>query len=67
MTKCNNCKREFPDHLFAPTITSEGSYTVCPICSLKLRNNALGIAKDTPFKGEIANEMYEEALEFLSL
>ncbi len=69
MTKCNVCKMNFPDHLISPLVRSESlGGTIpqcCPICSLGLMNSALGFPPDTPFRGEQAQWMYEEAKKFL--
>ncbi len=65
MTKCQRCKNEFPDHLYHDLVTSEGRFTYCPICALELRNEMSGLPEGTPFQGEIANRMWEEAKEFL--
>ena len=66
MTKCSRCKLKYSDSLFIPmhsTKKSLDNLVVCPICALELRNAEMGLPKDTPFSGEQANIMYEDALE----
>jgi hypothetical protein len=55
MTKCTKCKLSYPDHLVV---------VICPLCALLLRNETHGLPLNTPFTGEMANVMYEEAVEY---
>ena len=60
--KCNECKREFQDHLLAPLIVGDRQVNpCCPLCALRLRNKIHGLPADTPFQGEQAHAMWEEA------
>jgi len=61
MTKCKRCGYKFSDHLFSPLVTTEGTFDVCPICALGIRNAMMGI--DMPFTGEMASQLYDDALE----
>jgi C4-type Zn-finger protein len=63
--RCPVCKRKFSIHLLSPLVTNEGRQLMCPICALKIINTIHGLPLDTPFRGEMAQEMYEEALEEL--
>ncbi len=64
MKDCTECKREFPDYLIHPMITTEGRFIVCPICALDMRNKIHGL-NDTEFQGPIANLMLAETREYL--
>lgn len=61
--KCPKCKRKFSEHLIQPMFVNGGYLDLCPLCALELRNTIHGLPLDTPFQGEIAQELYEEALE----
>jgi hypothetical protein len=65
MKTCPNCHNTFPSRLFAPMMTSAGAVTLCPICALEVRNELHGLPEDTPFQGEVARAMYEEALTYV--
>lgn len=67
MRTCKNCKRKFPDYLITQMFTSDGVFTMCPICALKKRNAMHGLPEDTPFHGEMANWMWEEAQKYLEV
>lgn len=56
LEQCNQCDELFPYWLL--------SGWVCPICALKFRNETHKFPEGTPFKGEIAQAMYEEAVEW---
>lgn len=56
MIRCKQCKKKYPDHLFANPL--------CPICNLKNRNATHGLPEGTPFQGEIASSLYDEAVAF---
>jgi len=44
----------------------DGGYmSVCGVCALEIRNEAFGLPEGTPFGGEMAQEIYEETLEYL--
>jgi hypothetical protein len=49
----------------APFVTSYGTVVCCPICALKQRNEMHGLPKSTPFHGETARDMYDEAIQYL--
>lgn len=61
METCNQCKNEFPAWLVNPLVASEGNSYCCPICALAIRNKMHGLPEDTPFHGETAQIMYEQA------
>lgn len=65
MDNCTSCKRKFPEGLVQPMYSSsggKGNYRdLCPICALIIRNESAGLPIDTPFSGEIANELFERA------
>ena len=63
--RCGSCKRKFPDHLIQPMVTSEGTFVQCPLCALEHRNLLHGMPMDTPFHGEMAAAMWEEAKAFI--
>lgn len=70
VSKCPECKKDFPEHLIhlihianCPHI-EDGHYPMCPLCALKVRNNAHGFPEDLPFEGTIANEYWKEATEY---
>jgi hypothetical protein len=65
MKTCPNCNNTFPSRLLAPMTTSAGTFVLCPICTLKVRNALHGLPEETPFQGEIAQQMYEEALAYV--
>jgi hypothetical protein len=65
MKNCPSCHNTFPSRLFAPMVTSAGTVVLCPICTLKVRNELHGLPEDTPFEGEIAQQIYEEALTYV--
>ena len=54
---CEQCTRLFPIELFAGPI--------CPLCALENRNRTHGLPLDTPFHGDTANYMWEQATDFL--
>ena len=68
--QCPECKKDFSEHLIQPMYISGHSdikdryYLMCPLCALKVRNNLAGIPEDTPFKGTMANEYWEEATKY---
>lgn len=64
--KCELCLIEFPDHLISAFVNSEKTIDhCCPICALKARNKLVGLPEDTPFQGEQALWMWQEAVEYL--
>lgn len=69
MTKCLECEKLFPDHLIQDMAIGDQtglSYVpLDPVCALKIRNQTAGLPLDTPFQGEMANALWEEAVEYL--
>ena len=63
---CTECDKLFPAHLIQIFFTLDGERWVCPICALKLRNRMHGLPPDTPFHGERALALYNEALDYLA-
>jgi len=63
MEKCHECGEKFPSEILSQ-MRIGGGYTdlICGVCALKIRNKAHGLPMDTPFQGETAQWMYEEAL-----
>ena len=66
MKRCAECKRKFPGQLINIMFTSDGNFWTCPLCALEIRNKMHGLPLDTPFHGEIANDMWHEAKEFIN-
>lgn len=69
MTKCLECEQLFPDHLIQDMAIGDKTglhyVPLDPVCALKIRNQTAGLPLDTPFQGEMAQALYEEAVEFL--
>lgn len=65
MIRCQKCRKNYPDHLVQPFISSDRPHRrLCAICALETRNEELGLPLGTPFQGEMAAELYEEAVEY---
>lgn len=62
---CTMCDREFKTNMIREMVTSEGNYFVCPICALEIRNKMHGLPEGTPFRGEMAQGLYDDALVYL--
>ena len=70
--RCSQCRKKFPADLIT-SMEVEGKprpgqrtiVTVCPICALHIRNEQNRLPKDTPFKGEIARNVYARAVAYL--
>jgi hypothetical protein len=62
--KCHSCKNDYPAHLIQTFVTNNSRESVCPLCALIRRNEMLGMPIDTPFHGEMANALFEEAFEY---
>ena len=62
---CENCGRDFPNHLVSIFVHNADDKLLCPICALSLRNQIHGLPEGTPFQGEVAQEMYEEAVRYI--
>ena len=65
MKRCEDCKRTFPDHLIAFMRWDIRPLEIYPICALKIRNKIHDLQEGTPFTGEMAQAMYEEAIKFI--
>lgn len=65
MLKCNNCTKSFPNHLVQPMFIKGEYWYFCGKCALEIRNKLFGLPESMPFQGEMANEIYEETLEYL--
>ena len=63
--KCSVCLRLFPIHLVQPMVIDGDSWYACPLCALEIRNEHAGLPPDTPFQGEIAKQMYDEAEKYI--
>ena len=61
---CEICHRRYPSEMIQPMVTSFGTSKMCPICALKVRNLLAGLPEDTPFHGEIAQRLYQEAVQY---
>ena len=59
--QCKACQRDFPEHLMTVVNYSHAN-PICPLCALALRNKIHGLPSNTKFEGEIANDMWEEAM-----
>lgn len=64
MDKCNVCGSKMPSELFAPLFVDGKTTTACPICSMAIRNAALGLPLDTEFVGEHAAQLVEDAWQY---
>ena len=62
--KCQKCKRNYPDRLINNGNFNGEWIDCCPICALKMRNEIHGLPPETPFNGEIAQGMYDEAVAY---
>lgn len=66
MEQCQVCKRNFPDHLIQPLITNKDPIEkICPLCALKEVNKRHGLPKNTPFHGDMAQSLWQEAKDYL--
>lgn len=66
MKICEKCKKKFPNHLMPmPMFTSLGTYQVCAICALEIRNELHGL-NDKEFVGEMANKLLNQTKEYLT-
>lgn len=63
---CCECNREFPPRFINSMFIDGSYYPMCSICALRVRNEIHGLPPNTPFKGELANELYEETLDWLA-
>ena len=63
---CARCKRVFPATILT-IMRIDGSYTppICGICALEIKNQIHGLPANTPFQGEIAQDMVDHAEEYL--
>jgi hypothetical protein len=61
MKKCEDCKQSFPAYLVVFMRWDIGPIEICPLCACKVRNRLYRFPPQTPFPGEIAQRMYEEA------
>lgn len=63
---CTVCHRLFPARLIQNFFSSsEGNRWLCPICALEKRNEIHGLPPNTPFEGEQAQALYEEAIQWV--
>ena len=66
MVTCHECSRRFPPHLISELTIGGAGYEqpvrrkVCPICGLRLSNEATGLNRKN-FDGPQAQAMLEEA------
>ena len=65
MKKCDDCKRSFPAYLVVFMRWDIGPIEICPICACRVRNKLYNFPEHTPFPGEIAQRMYEEAIKYI--
>lgn len=65
LDKCQVCRIDFPAELINTLVSTEGSISCCPVCALRNRNKNHGMKMSEPFRGEIANLMYNTAVQFL--
>ena len=63
---CVGCRRIFPSRLLTQMCIN-GEYTppICGICALKLTNKIHGLPEGTMFRGEMAQQMYDDAQDYL--
>jgi hypothetical protein len=62
--KCVHCRKDYPSHLVQPMCINGDYLNVCGICALEIRNKMMGLPESMPFGGEMANDIYEETLEY---
>lgn len=67
MLRCSKCEREYPFKLINDLVTNEGRMKLCPICALELINIIQGLTPGTPFRGKMASDLYDEAVEYNTL
>ena len=60
--KCPECNKE--RKYVQRLMFNEGCILVCPICALKIINEMHSLPEGTSFTGTLAQEMYEEELEY---
>ena len=63
---CARCKRVFGSYLLQ-RMCINGVYSppICAICALKVINKMHGLPAETPFRGEMAQDMYDRTEEYL--
>ncbi len=62
---CPGCKRDFPADLLNTMVFNNARLLRCPLCALKLMNEATGLPADTPFRGPQAKALHERAVKLL--
>lgn len=62
--KCGFCGDAYPPHLLSDFVSSSGRVQSCPICALRELNIIHELPEGTPFQGEVAAQMYEEAVQY---
>ncbi len=65
MNKCTMCNISFPSHLINMLFVNGKYIKSCPLCAQEIVNKTHGLPEGTPFRGEIAQDILEEAIEFL--
>lgn len=63
MTRCSQCKIDYPSYMVQLMKSSLGSFMVCGVCALDISNQIHGTQRAT-FDGEVAEQMRKEAIEF---
>lgn len=64
MSKCNECKREFPTDYLQPLFSSRGNTICCAICALAIKNKMHGL-NDKEFTGEESNRLLNKTKKYL--
>lgn len=70
MRECPECDKKFPSHLIQPMYIvnvegiESGYHSICSLCALEITNNIHGMPEGTPFRGEMAQALYEETVEY---
>ena len=63
---CFMCDRSLPTKFINNMFIVDSYYKTCCRCALKLRNLIHGIDQGTPFRGEIANQLWVELDTYLN-
>jgi hypothetical protein len=64
MIKCQECKRTYPKELISPAFFDGRYWNWCAECALQIINNLHGYPSNIPFRGKMAQELYEKTVEY---
>lgn len=63
---CESCKVNLPFNFQHFAVINGNRYMLCPSCILEIRNRTIGLATGTLFQGEIAEQLYDDWLDYLA-